>query len=116
MMDKLHADLVIEDFHNYPNPFHPPSESTRFAFMLSGSGAATNVFEGVLQIFTYHGRLVKVFDLRKIFATFPQGVRLEFAWDGRTDTGTKLPIGIYYAVLRVAGSGSARDNIKVVIR
>ncbi len=83
---------------NYPNPFHPPLQSTTLAWKLSDNATVT------LRIFTLTGDLV-------LQRTFPSGESgglaglNEWAWDGRNGAGATVASGGYIALVEAKGTG-----------
>ncbi|CAL1520656.1 type IX secretion system sortase PorU [Chitinophaga sp. MM2321] len=91
--------LAIEQVVNYPNPFH---DVTRFSFLHNQQGQQLQVD---LQVFTIGGRLVRtirstIFSSTSRFDGIP--------WDGRGDSGAKLPAGIYIYRLIIGSAGKTR--------
>jgi flagellar hook assembly protein FlgD len=74
---------------NFPNPFY---NATTFSFALAYAEAVH------LAVFDTQGRQVRVLvdDLRS-------AARHQIHWDGRDDSGKRLPAGIYRYRLRAAG-------------
>ena len=90
---------------NYPNPFHPPQQSTTIAYKLSDMASVT------LRIFTLSGDLV----LRKTFdrgATGGvQGLN-EYTWDGKNGKGQVVASGGYIALIEAEANGATLHVIR----
>ncbi|MBD3335787.1 MAG: hypothetical protein GF355_09750 [Candidatus Eisenbacteria bacterium] len=95
------ADAILRgpSVRNAPNPF---DRKTAIGFALSRSTT------GSLMIFGPDGRLVR---------TLAQGVlpagEHTFMWDGRSNSGSKVGSGIYFAVLRAADREVTHRMLKV---
>ena len=70
-----------------PNPFNPSTE-IRVDF------AAAPTSPALLRVFDAQGR-----EVRRLFAARPAGRLLRVAWDGRTDGGSAVASGVYFARL-----------------
>jgi hypothetical protein len=90
---------------NYPNPFHPPTQSTLLAYKLADHAAVT------LRIFTLSGDLVL---LRTYERGQPGGLAglNEVAWDGRNGKGQVVASGGYIALIEAQGSGETLHVIR----
>ncbi|WP_212000169.1 type IX secretion system sortase PorU [Chitinophaga sp. HK235] len=93
------GSLTVEEVVNYPNPFY---DVTRFSFLHNQQGQQLQVD---LQVFSTDGRLVK-----KMRSTIFSGTsRFDGSpWDGRGDSGAKLPAGIYIYRLIISSNGKTR--------
>ncbi len=83
-----HPTPVVFTFglgQNFPNPFNP---STVIPFTLDRSADAS------LAIFNLLGQQVRAFDLSNLTAG-----EYQLTWDGKTDFGSPLPSGEYFARL-----------------
>ncbi|MEL6824225.1 MAG: FlgD immunoglobulin-like domain containing protein, partial [Calditrichota bacterium] len=89
-------------YPNYPNPFNPET-ILRFDIPLLEDGPQPTR----LTIYNNLGQLV-----RKLYNGSPGAGSFEITWDGRTEAGTSLPSGIYYAVMN---SGSYKNTIKMLL-
>jgi len=90
---------------NYPNPFHPPQQSTIIAYKLSDQASVT------LRIFTMSGDLV----LRKSFDRGgPGGMQglNEFTWDGKNGNGDVVASGGYIALIEAEAKGATLHVIR----
>jgi hypothetical protein len=58
-----------------------------------------------LKIYDVTGRIVKDFQLPTAYSLLPTPI----SWDGRDDTGKKLPAGIYFLEFAVSSAGDAGD-------
>jgi hypothetical protein len=90
---------------NYPNPFHPPQQSTIIAYKLSDMASVT------MRIFTMSGDLV----LRKTFDRGgPGGVQglNEFTWDGKNGKGEVVASGGYIALIEAEAKGATLHVIR----
>ena len=84
---------------NYPNPFNP---STTIKFILSGNANVS------LQIFDVTGRLVRDFGRMQYTAGEHRMV-----WNGRDDSGTVFPSGLYYYRLETNGQKVVKKMLLV---
>jgi hypothetical protein len=80
------GELAVEEVKNYPNPFR---DVTRFTFLHNQQGEELQL---TLQIFTIVGSLVKTMRSTIISTA---GRYDGMPWDGRSDSGAKLPPGVY---------------------
>ncbi len=90
---------------NYPNPFHPPQQSTIIAYKLADNASVT------LRIFTMSGDLV----LRKTFDNGgPGGIQglNEFTWDGKNGKGDVVASGGYIALIEAEAKGATLHVIR----
>ena len=90
---------------NYPNPFHPPTQSTTIAYKLDDLASVT------LRIFTLSGDLV----YRKEFAKGDPGGMAglnEVTWDGRNGKGEVVASGGYITLIEAQGSGETMHVIR----
>jgi len=90
---------------NYPNPFHPPLESTKIAYKLDDYASVT------LRIFTLSGNLV----LQQQFPSGDPGGRPglnEFSWDGKNGEGRVVASGGYIALIEAKGTGETLHVIR----
>jgi hypothetical protein len=90
---------------SYPNPFHPPQQSTLIAYKLDDHASVT------LRIFTLSGDLV----LRRTFDKGAVGGRAglnEVAWDGRNGKGEAVASGGYIALIEAQGTGETMHVIR----
>ncbi len=91
--------------HNYPNPFAPPTETTRLAYVLDVDAACE------VTVYTLFGDRV----WRRQFAAGAPGGQAglnEVVWDGRNGQGESVLTGVY--LCRVEGAGlDARFKIAV---
>lgn len=93
--------LAVEEVRNYPNPFH---DVTRFTFLHNQQGEELQL---TLQVFTVAGSLVKTMRSTIISTA---GRYDGMPWDGRSDSGAKLPPGVY--VYRLTIRTTKRTKIK----
>jgi subtilisin family serine protease len=78
-------------FRNYPNPF---SGDTNFSFHIPEPATVS------LKIYDILGRyIVTLINSRFDFAVRPMTV----PWDGSDENGMRVPAGVYFAVLKIAG-------------
>ncbi|TMQ70917.1 MAG: hypothetical protein E6K80_07065 [Candidatus Eisenbacteria bacterium] len=90
---------------NYPNPFHPPQQSTIIAYKLADNASVT------LRIFTMSGDLV----LRKTFDNGgPGGIQglNEYTWDGKNGKGDVVASGGYIALIEAEAKGATLHVIR----
>ncbi|MFY0253425.1 type IX secretion system sortase PorU [Chitinophaga sp. 30R24] len=91
--------IAVEQVRNYPNPFH---DITRFTFLHNQQGEELQL---ILQVFTITGRLVKTMH-STINST---GGRYDgMPWDGRDDTGLRLPAGLYVYKLTIRNTKTTK--------
>lgn len=89
-------------YPNYPYLFNPET-ILRIDIPLSDNSNQTtclNIYNNLAQL------------VRKLYISSPAAGSFEITWDGRTEAGTSLPSGIYYAVMQ---SGSYRKTIKMLL-
>ncbi len=102
------AEMVLENLHNYPpNPF---IDETFFVFDHNQAGMEMTVH---LQIFDLSGRLVKQMSGNIQGTAFrSEPIR----WNGTSDTGQKLPKGLYLYRLNVINERGqqAQKNAKLI--
>jgi hypothetical protein len=84
---------------NSPNPFNP---QTTIKFATSRDGVVS------VKVFNVHGSLVRTLTNQ----WYPQGEH-EVQWNGKSDRGTSVSSGIYYA--KAFGPAGAKDQIKMVM-
>jgi hypothetical protein len=90
---------------NYPNPFHPGSEPTTIAYVLSDNATVT------LRIFTQTGQPV----MQHVFSTGAIGGMSglnEFVWDGRNGDGKYVASGGYIALIEAQGKGETVNTMR----
>jgi len=90
---------------NYPNPFHPPQQSTIIAYKLSDNATVT------MRIFTLSGDLV----LRRTYDRGgPGGLQglNEVTWDGKNGKGEVVSSGGYIALIEAQGTGETLHVIR----
>jgi hypothetical protein len=90
---------------NYPNPFHPPQQSTIIAYKLADQASVK------IRIFTMSGDLV----LQKSFALGgPGGVQglNEFTWDGKNGKGEVVASGGYIALIEAEANGATLHVVR----
>ncbi len=78
---------------NVPNPFNPDTESTKISFQTSQSSSVD------ISIYTLDLRLVKRFKQDGL-----NGYQ-QISWDGKDESGARLPNGVYVALLRATSGG-----------
>ena len=90
---------------NYPNPFHPPLQSTVIAYKLADHASVT------LRIFTLSGDLVL---LRSYERGQPGGLAglNEVSWDGKNGKGEVVSSGGYIALIEAQGTGETLHVIR----
>jgi hypothetical protein len=90
---------------SFPNPFHPPLQSTTIIYKLDDMASVT------MRIFTLHGALV----LQRSFARGSAGGLAgenSFTWDGRNGRGEVVGSGGYVVLLEAQGEGSTLHVIR----
>jgi hypothetical protein len=90
---------------NYPNPFHPGSQPTTIAYVLTDNATVT------LRIFTESGDPV----LKHVFNTGAIGGSSglnEFVWDGRNGDGKYVASGGYIALIEAQGKGETVNTMR----
>src|SRR5262249_44669081 len=90
---------------NFPNPFHPPQQSTTIIYKLDDVATVT------LRIFTLGGAPV----LERTFARGATGGSVgenSFAWDGRNGQGDVVGSGGYPILIEAPGGGSTLPVIR----
>ncbi len=88
---------------NYPNPFSPQIQSTKIAFQSSRNGKVeisiwSRYFEKVTQI------------SESIFAGYN-----EIVWTGKSDDGSVVPSGVYFAVITVTSEDGQQKTKRIKI-
>ncbi|MDA3944020.1 MAG: type IX secretion system sortase PorU [Bacteroidetes bacterium] len=101
------TEMVIEELYNYPNPF---VDETFFVFNHNQAGMEIAVD---LKIFDLSGRIVKQMT-GKIYGTAFRSEPIR--WNGTSDTGQKLPKGLYiYRLIATNEKGQqAEKNAKLI--
>lgn len=102
------ADLEIEEFINYPNPFY---ESTKLEFTHSRPGEDLEAF---LIIYDLAGKPI----IKQQFEVLSSQYRVTLSeWDGRSADGAKLSRGLYIGKLSVRSllDGSKNEQITKLI-
>lgn len=101
------GSMILESLINYPNPMR---DYTRFQFEHNRPGIDQKI---TINIFDVSGRLVRTLE-EKFYST---GYRSEpIEWDGRDDSGNKIPDGVYLYRLRVESSeGEFAEDFKKLI-
>lgn len=90
---------------NYPNPFHPPSEQTTLAWVLSDNANVT------LRIFTLSGDPVLHQEFTSGSTGGKQGLNT-WLWDGRNGAGSVVASGGYIALIEAHGTGETLHVIR----
>lgn len=91
------AVRAVHLFRNRPNPFSP---ETRIDFQLPQAGQVE------LEVFSVNGRLVRALVREERIA----GIH-SVLWDGRDDSGQKVPGGVYFYNLTAPGTKQSRQMI-----
>ncbi|MCA9732123.1 MAG: hypothetical protein H6696_02245 [Deferribacteres bacterium] len=91
--------------YNFPNPFIAGEQETHLRFMLEKSGPVT------IEIFNVNNELVRTVENE---AELDAGLHTEIVWNGRADTGDKVPQGVYFG--RILTSNSIRIIKIAVVR
>lgn len=99
--------ISLRRVSNFPNPF---SDRTWFTFEHDQPG---NNLKVTIEIFNLQGQLLKT--LQTSFTTSDYGIA-PIEWDGRSDSGVKLPGGIYPYRIKVENSvGTVRIQYQKLI-
>ncbi|KAA3605842.1 MAG: hypothetical protein DWQ06_02980 [Calditrichaeota bacterium] len=103
--------FVVEDIHNYPNPFKIGSTTT-FVFTATKDALVT------IHIYDFLGRKVRTLLEEREFR--PQGNEIEIVpvWDGKDDSGSNLAKGVYFANVLVKeknGEGKSKKVVKIAL-
>ncbi len=87
-----------------PEVFSPDGDGHEDTVLITLDGPDTKQFE--LKIYDRQGRVVRHFD---------QGSyrRETYVWDGRSDAGKRLPIGIYILYCEIEGAGAVKKPIVI---
>ncbi len=109
---RVNASLfVVQDIHNYPNPFKIGSTTT-FVFTATKDALVT------IKIYDFSGKKVRTLLDEREFQ--PQGNEIEIVpvWDGKDDSGRNLAKGVYFANVVVKeknGEGKRKKTIKIAL-
>jgi hypothetical protein len=90
---------------NYPNPFHPPTESTVIAYKLDDDAAVR------LRLFTQSGDLVRSETFERGTTGGKSGLN-EWPWDGRNGGGQVVSSGGYLLLIEAQGQGATLHVIR----
>lgn len=91
---------------NYPNPFAPPTQSTKIGYMLNKDSDIK------VYIFNMVSQLIKKFEI----ISGSQGARAgynELTWDGNTDFGEVASNDVYFC--KVTAGGKVLGKCKIVV-
>jgi hypothetical protein len=88
-----------------PQVFSPDDNGFEDATTLSVVASEAEGY--ILKIYDRHGRVVKT------FLDGEQYLRSEYEWDGRSDCGERLPIGIYIIYFEVSGLESVKSTVVI---
>lgn len=101
------GDVKIEgQILNYPNPFAPPSQTTKIGYMLNKDTAVS------IYLFNMVGQLVKKIDA----ASGSQGGKAgynEVTWDGVTDFGDVAGNDVY--ICKIVAGGKVLGKVKIAV-
>jgi hypothetical protein len=92
---------------NYPNPLavQPHNSSTQITYSLPATG------EVYLGVYNLAGQLVRTLQ----HTNLPSG-QYTLSWNGDTDTGSKVPSGLYLVSLRLTANGRTwTDSRKMIV-
>ena len=101
----IEADAPVDEegtfkiIQAYPNPFNP---ETTISFSLVKNSDVR------LGIYDVRGALVRSIVVEQLNAGDHQ-----YSWDGRTNSGIRLPSGVYFALLSVNGDASSKRLVMV---
>ena len=90
---------------SYPNPFHPPTETTTIAYKLDDQATVT------IRIYSQSGELVR----EETFASGSTGGAAGlngWLWDGRNGKGNVVASGGYVAFIEAAGVGQTQHIMR----
>ncbi len=87
-----------------PEVFSPDGDGVEDSVLISIDGPDVTAYQ--LKIFDRNGRIVRQFD----HVTYRNA---NYTWDGRSDSGSRLPIGIYILFCEIDGAGSVRKPIVI---
>jgi hypothetical protein len=90
---------------NYPNPFHPPQQSTIIAYKLADMADVT------MRIFTLSGDLVLKKNFGRGEAGGMQGLN-EVTWDGKNGKGETVASGGYITLIEAEAKGATLHVIR----
>jgi hypothetical protein len=90
---------------NYPNPFHPPMESTVIAYKLDDDATVR------LRLFTQSGDLVRAETFER-GATGGRAGLNEWPWDGKNGAGQVVSSGGYVLLVEAQGQGATLHVIR----
>jgi len=100
--------LILMNVVNYPNPFRPRSENTRFTFEYQTGGTDAQV---EIKIYTITGRLIQKLDDFFISGT---GYH-EIPWDGRDRDGDEIANGVYLYKLTLKNGTEKKEVIEKLV-
>ena len=98
----------VSGINNYPNPFDSRKQSTTINYTLS-QDASVN-----LRIYDAFGGLVKEMSFGSGSVGGAAGAN-QVTWDGTDSGGRKVSMGVYYAIVDVAGVSSSSSKTPLVI-
>lgn len=100
--------LILMNVVNYPNPFRPRSESTKFTFEYQTAGTDAEV---EVKIYTLTGRLIQ-----NLSGHFVSGTGYhEIEWDGRDRDGDQIANGVYLYKLSLKNGKEKKEIIEKLV-
>ncbi len=103
VVDEVMEDAVLESAHFYPNPMKSGNSGTLALVWENDGNRGIKTASVSVSIYDFSGKLV-----RELQGTSDDVI----TWDGKTDSGTKLSRGIYFA--KVVVNNGYQDYKKVV--
>jgi hypothetical protein len=96
--------LTRESAYNYPNPFGPADNGTKFHLPISGNGGGTTV---AIKIYDFSGQFVAtVYEGAVSGADDPNLV-----WNGTNSDGEMVANGVYLAHVKTSVNGQTKEDV-----
>jgi hypothetical protein len=100
------------DVSSYPNPFsNATTVSLKVGELMASKGYTSGATSAHAQVFDARGRAVKDLGRRSVSG----GAYLQFRWDGTDGNGRKLPSGVYFLRVELAG-GAGSSSHKMLLK
>jgi gliding motility-associated-like protein len=97
---EVERKLIIKSIQSVlPNPFTPNGDGINDVVEFKIAGLLEN--RGEVSIYNFRGRKVR-------------GLAGEKLWNGKSDTGEDLPLGVYLYIVKVDGTIKARGTLTLV--